>query len=340
MSAARSHTIRWMASPPPSAAIEIGARRVTAVLLGAGARPTVAAHATERLADGLVVPSLTTPNLTDRGAVAAAVKRAVEALGARVRRVALVLPDGAAKVSLVRFEKPPERVADLDSLVRWQVKKSVPFPLEQAQISWTRGAPEASGAVELVVAVARRDIVADYEAVCAAAGLQPGLVDLATFNIANAVLAGDAAGERATPGETAREGAPRDRAGDWLLVHVAPDSTSIAVLRGADLVLFRNRPADGEGNLADFVHQTAMYYEDRLSGRGLARVFVAPRDLNPAAAEEVASLCRAYEARGGAGVAEVDIRAAATLADRIAPSAELLRALAAPVGALLRERAS
>ena len=136
--------------------------------------------------------------------------------------------------------------------MRWQVKKAVPFPLEQAQISWTRGAADVSGAVELIVAVARRDIVADYESACTAAGLQPGLVDLATFNIANAVLAGGAdAGAEAA---------------DWLLVHVAPDSISIAVLRGGDLVLFRNRPSDGEGNLADFVHQTAMYYEDRLGG--------------------------------------------------------------------------
>ena len=328
MSATRP-SLRWLASPPPSAAIEIGARRVTAVVLGAaGGRPAITAHATEQLPDGLIAPSLTAPNLTDRAAVAAAVKRAVDGLGARVRRVALVLPDGAAKVSLVRFEKAPERAADLDQLVRWQVKKAVPFPLEQAQISWTRGAADASGAVELIVAVARRDIVADYESACTAAGLQPGLVDLATFNIANAVLAGGA--DAGAGAETA----------DWLLVHVAPDSTSIAVLRGGDLVLFRNRPSDGEGNLADFVHQTAMYYEDRLGGRGLARAFVAPRDLTPAAAQEVASLCQAFEARGGARVAEVDVRGAAAISDRITASPDLLRALAAPVGALLREQAS
>ena len=83
-----------------------------------------------------------------------------------------------------------------------------------------------------------------------------------------------------------------------------------------------------------------MYYEDRLGGRGLARVFVTPRDLAPAAAEEVASVCRRLEARGGSRVGEVDIRGAAALTDRIAPAPDLLRALAAPVGALLRERMS
>ena len=37
---------------------------------------------------------------------------------------------------------------------------------------------------------------------------------------------------------------------------------------GEHLVFFRNRAADGEAGLADMVHQTAMYYEDRLSGAG------------------------------------------------------------------------
>jgi type IV pilus assembly protein PilM len=286
------------------------------------------------LADGLVAPSLTTPNLPDRAAVGSAVARVLQALGIRTRRVALVLPDGVAKVSLVKFEKVPERAADLEQLVRWQVKKSVPFPLEQSQISWSRGADDkkaagASGAAEFVVAVARRDIVAEYQTVCVSAGLHPGLVDLATFNIANAVLAGDA--QHAGNGESD---------GDWLLVHVAPDSCTLAVVRGGVLILFRNRPAEGEGSLADFVHQSAMYYEDRLGGRGLSRVLLTPRDLTPAAADEVASLVRAFEARGGPRVGEVDIRAAATLADRISPSPELLRALAAPVGALLRARVS
>ena len=49
----------------------------------------------------------------------------------------------------------------------------------------------------------------------------------------------------------------------------------MAILRGDSLVFFRNRIADGEAGLADMVHQTAMYYEDRLSGSGFGRVVLA-----------------------------------------------------------------
>ena len=125
--------------------------------------PAVTAQATERLPDGLVAPSLTTPNLTDKAAVAAAVQRVLRAVGVSRGRVAVVVPDGAAKVSVVRFEKVPAKAEDLAQLVRWQVRKSVPFPIEQSQVSWTPGVTDAGG-TDYVVTVARQDIVQDYEA--------------------------------------------------------------------------------------------------------------------------------------------------------------------------------
>ena len=57
----------------------------------------------------------------------------------RPRRIGLVVPDLVAKVSLVRFEKVPPRAADLDQLVRWQVRKTAPFPIEEAQVSSCAG---------------------------------------------------------------------------------------------------------------------------------------------------------------------------------------------------------
>ena len=50
---------------------------------------------------------------------------------------------------------------------------------------------------------------------------------------------------------------------------------TLAILRGPHLIFFRNRAAETDGTLADLVHQTAMYYEDRLSGGGFARVLLA-----------------------------------------------------------------
>ena len=311
----------WLASPPPSVAVEIGAGRVTAVVLGTfDGAPAVTAQSTERLPDGLVSPALITPNLTDKTAVAAAVQRVLRAVGVTRGRVALVVPDGAAKVSVVRFEKVPAKAEDLAQLVRWQVKKSVPFLLDQAQVSWTPGVTDASG-TDYVVTVARQDIVQEYEAAVTAAGVQVGLVDLASFNLVNLLLAGDASAGR----------------GDWLLVHVTPDASTMAIVRDGALLLFRHRPVDGEGSLADLGHQTAMYYEDRLSGQGLARAVVAARDVGPDVLGDLRALGHALEERVGKAVVEIDARSLVRVAAESGSGSDRA-AIAASVGVLLRER--
>ena len=318
---AARRTASWFASPPPSVAVEIGAGRVTAVVLSTvDGAPTVTAQATERLPHGLVAPSLTTPNLTDKAAVAAAVQRVLQAVGVSRGRAALVIPDGAAKVSVVRFEKVPAKAEDLAQLVRWQVRKSVPFPIEQSLVSWTPGVTEASG-TDYIVTVARQDIVQDYEQAVAAAGVQVGLVDLATFNLLNLLLAGDAAG-------TAPE--------DWLLVHVTPDASTMAIVRDGALLLFRHRPLEGDGSLADLGHQTAMYYEDRLGGRGLARAIVAARDVGPGVLDDLQALGRTIEQRIGKPIVDLDPRALVRIAAESGSGDRA--AIAAPVGVLLRER--
>ena len=87
----------------------------------------------------------------------------------------------------------------------------------------------------------------------------------------------------------------------------------------------------------DLVHQSAMYYEDRLGGPGFSRVLVTTRDVPEELAAEVEELYRGLAERVGDRVEALDLRAAAGIAHGISPSPELLSALAAPVGVVLRE---
>ena len=311
-------SLRESAAPP--VAVEIASGRVSAASLEwRGGQPVVAVYATELLPERALVPSLTTANTHDRASVMTALNRVLEKVG-RPRRIGLVVPDAIAKVSLVRFEQVPARSTDLDQLVRWQVRKSAPFSIEDAQVTYVPGLRYSDGQ-EFVVSLARRDIVEEYEGLCAEAGCHAGLVDLATFNVINAVLAGS------TPPAT-----------DWLLVNVAADSASIALLRGPHLIFFRNRVSDTEGTLADLVHQTAMYYEDRLQGAGLARVVLAGAAASAARLGDLDQVRRSLADRLAAPVETVDPRAAASLTDRISVAPALLDTLAPLVGILLRDR--
>ncbi len=311
----------WLAAPPPDAAVELTADRVSAAMLGSrGSGLAVTAHATVALPPGAVTPSFTHANIADPAAVTAALRELFARLGSRPRRIGLLLPDTVGKVSLLRFETVPARADDLDQLIRWQLRKSAPFPVEEAQVSWTAGVPLPDGGREFIVVLARRAVVAEYEAVCAAAGASAGLVDLATLNLLNLVMASP--------------GAP---AGDWLLVHVTADSTSVAIARGSDLVFFRNRPEHEGESLTDLVHQTRMYYEDRLEGRGLTRALLAGASGAVTGAD---ALRREVEERLGTPVEALDPRGAVALTDRIIAAPELLDTLAPLVGLLLRSRAA
>ena len=309
---------RLLAPSPARGSLQIATDRVTGVALGRGARE-VTAVSTASLPEGVLIASANASNLGDRAAVEAAVRHVLDALPGSPGRLALVVPDSAAKVSLTSFKQIPSRSADLKELVRWQARKTAPFRVEDAQVAYSQGRALEGGGREYVVSLMRRDIVEEYESVCSAAGAHAGVVDLSSFSLLNGVLAGRAMNE-----------------GDWLLVHVAHSYSTIAVVRDGQLILFRNRSSEGDGNLVDLVHQTAMYYEDRLGGAGFSRVLlvVGLAETNP---EEADDLRATLESRLGASVEAIGAELALSGAGAEGVSPDLL---AAPVGLLLRERSS
>lgn len=312
----------FFTAPPPPAAIEIAADRVTVVGLSTrGAAPAVTGYATEPLPDGLVTPALNAVNVHDVGRLGTVIKAAADRLSPRPRRAALVLPDSVAKVSMLRFDKVPAKAGDLEQLIRWQVRKSAPFRIEDAQVSWTDGAAAADGGREYFVLVARRDIVESYERACDAAGIHAGIIDIASPNLVNAILG-------TQPAATAKE--------DWLLVHAVPDATTLLVVRNGQLIFYRSRSNEGApDDMGDLVHQTAMYYEDRLGGGRFGRVIVSGGRVHGEDGERVR---RQIGERLGARVEVLDVTAGVTFRDRISAGPELLDALAPALGVLLRER--
>jgi Tfp pilus assembly PilM family ATPase len=311
---------RLFASPRPMVAVEISARHVGAVRLETGTPPVVAAHAVEPLAPGAVAPGLAASNISDGAAVAAAVRRVLDRVG-HARHVALVVPDAVARVALVRFDQVPARTSDLEAMLRWNVRKGLPFKIDDAQVTWAPGAA-VEGGREFVVVAARRDLIGEYEAACVSAGAHPGLVDIATSNLINLHLAAE--------GDT----------GDALIVHVTAEYATLAVVRDGTLIFFRHRGADGTETLADLVHQTAMYYEDRLGGRGFGRVLIAGASQGPDGAAGADALRRSVEDRLRIRVEALDLRKAASLEGRGAADLDVLDQLGPMVGILLREPAA
>ena len=94
----------FLQQAPPTVAVDVSPERVAVVRVERrGAAATIAAHGVEPLPPGAVTGALAAPNMTDPQSVAAAIQRALATAGARTSRVALVVPDSIARVSLVKF---------------------------------------------------------------------------------------------------------------------------------------------------------------------------------------------------------------------------------------------
>jgi hypothetical protein len=115
---------------------------------------------------------------------------------------------------------------------------------------------------------------------------------------------------------------------------MAAEATTLAIVRGDALMFYRHRTAIDEEPLGSLVHQTAMYHEDRLGGGGFAGVWVA--GAGSAAAEATCEIAQ----RLGVPTQSVDFRPVASFAEGGESSPELLDALAATVGVLVRDRAA
>jgi type IV pilus assembly protein PilM len=126
------------------------------------------------LAPGTISVSPLRDNILMPDELAAAVRALLPANGKR-KDMALILPDYCTRVVVLDFDKFPSDTKEQLSLVRFRLKKSVPFDVEAAAVGY-HAQPSENGKVDVVVAVAPIEIIARYEAPFRAAGMNPGFV--------------------------------------------------------------------------------------------------------------------------------------------------------------------
>ena len=141
---------------------------------------------------GVLAVSPTADNLLQPNAVASALARIAPPNGNRRRPATVILPDYAARVSLLDFDSFPSSPEEQLPLVRFRVKKTIPFDIDSAAVSyWAQPASTKAGVkkVEVVAVTVAMEILARYEAVFRNVNLYPGEVTtsgLAALNLYSA----------------------------------------------------------------------------------------------------------------------------------------------------------
>jgi type IV pilus assembly protein PilM len=210
--------------------------------------------ATRQLAQGAVVPSLTGANVQDAAALRNAISGAMTPVSGKSRDVVAVLPDAVVRVLLLEFEDLPAKAQEADGVIRFRLKKSLPFNVEQAAISCD--IRRANGTIQVVAAVSPREIINEYETAFRDAGYSPGVVlpsSLATLGLVE--------GDRPA-----------------LMLKVDPVSVTVAAAERGELRLMRTlENPHGEkvaaAELAETVLPSIVFFEDTFGAR-IERIFV------------------------------------------------------------------
>ena len=180
----RSGTVRrfaqWLdVAPHPLTACEIAGGYIAAARwnrAGAG----IESLAVEPLPPGAIKPSAVDINVSNPAEVRSALEKVFARVHAKTRDVALFLPDPVIRVFILHFDVFPRAVNEALPLLRWRVKKSVPFEADETVISYMRQAPRENG-VDVVTAVARLRVVREYEQLLESLGVSPGVVMSSTL---------------------------------------------------------------------------------------------------------------------------------------------------------------
>src|SRR4051794_35130256 len=162
--------------PPPAYAFEISEAGIACASMANA--PQIDFHP---LSPGTIAVSPLRDNILMPDELSAAVRAVAPANGNRKRRdMALILPDYCSRVAVLDFDNFPADPKEQLSLVRFRMKKSVPFDVEAAAVGyWAQpaaGSKVVGSKIDVLAAVAPVEIVARYEAPFRAVGMNPGFV--------------------------------------------------------------------------------------------------------------------------------------------------------------------
>ncbi len=238
----------------PTIACEIAADRVLAGRAADSGRMVEMASARE-LAPGTVVPDLMEANLHDGAALRQAIEGVLNGVGGRSRDVIAILPDSSVRVAFLDFETLPAKRDEAEAVVRFRLKKSLPFDPDNARISYH--AQTTAKGVQVVAAVVLNTVLEEYESAFRDAGYNPGVV---------------------MPSMLAALGAA-DAQRPTLVVKVDARTIGIAILDQEQLLLFRTLEnlrgvAITGDQLAEEVYPSVVFFQDTYS-LNIERVYVA-----------------------------------------------------------------
>ncbi|HEV2325884.1 MAG TPA: hypothetical protein VGS10_18175 [Terracidiphilus sp.] len=234
----------------PPAAVEISPEGVLAAARRGGkSSGRVPSYAFVELQPGAILPEIGEVNLRAPEAVADAIRSALEQVEPRTRSVTLVVPDSVVRVFVLDFDAFPAKAAEAVPVVKFRLRKMVPFDVEQAGVGY-QVLTQSKTEYKVLAAVVPGPVLAEYEAAVRAAGYEPGAVLPSSLAALETV----------------------DSEGAALTANLSAAVLTTTIVAENDLLLYRtlDLPADAALRASEVqrgIAVAAAYYEDKLGAR-------------------------------------------------------------------------
>ena len=244
-------TIGIAAGGRPAAALEIAAEGIVAAATpGAGQAPV---FASETLPPMSVLPGLLESNLgsaANVASIAAAIKSAVGQVQPRVRAVTVVVPDSSVRVFVLDFDSLPTKLEEALPVLKFRLRKSVPFDVEHSGISYqvlSEGSSRLETQWKVLAAIMPGTVLAEYESVVRAAGYEPGAVLPASLAVLAAIDSQEA----------------------LLVANLSTRTLTTSIVSGNDVMLYRTvelpvEESARQGEIQRAIAVAGAFYEDKL----------------------------------------------------------------------------
>jgi type IV pilus assembly protein PilM len=225
--------------PHPPCVVEVTAHHVAAARWNKG---HLESFGVEDLPRGAVMPSPVDTNVPQPESLKSALRRVFNRVPHHGGPVAVLLPDPVVRVFILPFETLPRRADDALPLLRWRLKKSVPFDVDETVVSWMRQQGRDTK-LEVMAAVARQRIVREYEQAVEELGASPKV--LLGSTLASLPLL--------------------EERGSTLFVRMSGKTLTTVIVRGSNLCVYRSSEVASDLSphaMLDEIFPAIAYYQD------------------------------------------------------------------------------
>lgn len=137
------------------------------------------------LPEGTIKPSFKSLNVIEPNLFLEAVQQLLAEFEGATRMVGLSLPSEIVRILIRGYPKLPDARAEIEKMISWSLEKSFHFPIENTKVSYQVTGSDVSGATHLLVTLAMKDVIRQYEDLLTKLNVETRVVRPAGINLYN-----------------------------------------------------------------------------------------------------------------------------------------------------------